>query len=66
MVASTWSTTSPKVEIKVIAQEIEAEEIATTILETARAARIGDGKVWIQPLEMVARIRTGEPGDDAI
>jgi nitrogen regulatory protein PII len=56
----------PKVQIKVIAKESEAEKIATTIMETARTGKIGDGKVWIQSLDMVARIRTGETGDDAI
>ena len=56
----------PKVELKILAKESEADKVATTIIETARTGKIGDGKVWIQPVEMVARIRTGETGDDAI
>jgi nitrogen regulatory protein PII len=56
----------PKVELQIIANDPETEKIANTIIETARTGKIGDGKVWIQPLEMVVRIRTGEIGEDAI
>ncbi len=56
----------PKVELKVIAKESEAEKIANTIVETARTGKIGDGKVFISSLETVVRVRTGEIGDDAI
>ncbi len=56
----------PKIELKVIAKESEAEKIANTIVETARTGKIGDGKVYIQSLETVVRVRTGEIGDDAI
>ena len=56
----------PKVEIKVITHDAEAEKVANTIVEAARTGKIGDGKLWIQPIEMAVRIRTGEIGDDAI
>jgi nitrogen regulatory protein PII len=56
----------PKIELKIIAKESEAEKIANTIVDTARTGKIGDGKVFIQSLEMVVRVRTGEIGDDAI
>lgn len=56
----------PKVEIKVIAKDADAEKIATTIIDAARTGKIGDGKVFVQPLDTVVRIRTGETGDDAI
>ena len=36
------------------------------IIEGARTDKIGDGKVWITPIETVARIRTGELGSDAV
>lgn len=56
----------PKVEIKVVTKDGETEKVANTIIEAARTGKIGDGKVWIQPLEMVVRVRTGEIGDEAI
>ena len=56
----------PKIELKIIAKESEAEKIANTIVGTARTGKIGDGKVYIQSLETVVRVRTGEIGDDAI
>jgi nitrogen regulatory protein P-II 1 len=56
----------PKVEIKVITHDADAEKIANTIVEAARTGKIGDGKLWIQSIEMAVRIRTGEIGDDAI
>jgi nitrogen regulatory protein P-II 1 len=56
----------PKIEIKVITHDSDAEKIANTIIDAARTGKIGDGKLWIQPIEMAVRIRTGEIGDDAI
>jgi nitrogen regulatory protein P-II 1 len=56
----------PKIEIKVVTKNVETEKVANTIIDAARTGKIGDGKVWIQPLEMVVRVRTGEIGDDAI
>jgi nitrogen regulatory protein PII len=56
----------PKVEIKVVTKDDETEKVANTIIEAARTGKIGDGKVWIQRLEMVVRVRTGEIGDEAI
>jgi nitrogen regulatory protein PII len=56
----------PKVRIEVLTKDSETEKIANTIIDAARTGKIGDGKVWIQPLEMTVRIRTGEIGDDAL
>jgi nitrogen regulatory protein PII len=56
----------PKVEIQVLAKDDEAQKIANTIIEAASSDQIGDGKLWIQPIDSVVRIRTGESGDDAI
>ena len=56
----------PKVEIKVLAKDDEAEKIANTIIEAAKTGKIGDGKLWIQSVDNVVRIRTGDVGDDAI
>ena len=56
----------PKVKVEVLVKESEMEKVANAIVSAARTGAIGDGKLWIQPLDMVVRIRTGEIGDDAI
>lgn len=56
----------PKVEVKVLATDDDAEKIANTIVDAARTGKIGDGKLWIQPIDMVVRIRTGEVGEEAL
>ena len=56
----------PKVRIEVLTEDAEAERVAETITNAARTGKIGDGKVWIMPLDGVTRIRTGEKGSDAL
>lgn len=56
----------PKVRIEVLCDDSEAVGIAEKIMETARTGKIGDGKVWVTPVESIVRIRTGERGADAI
>jgi nitrogen regulatory protein PII len=56
----------PKVEVKVLVADHEAEKIANTMIDAARTGKIGDGKLWIQPVEIAVRIRTGEIGDEAL
>src|SRR5256714_876193 len=56
----------PKVRVEVLADDEEADRIADAIVAAARTDRIGDGKVWIVPVDNVIRIRTGEMGHDAI
>src|ERR1700730_4558633 len=56
----------PKSEVKVLVHDSDAEKIANTIIEAARTGKIGDGKLWILPIDMAVRTRTGEVGDDAI
>lgn len=56
----------PKVEIEIIAKNEDTEKIVDTIVKTAQTGCIGDGKVFISPIEEVIRIRTGERGDKAI
>ena len=56
----------PKVKIEIaVADELVAKAVAT-IEETAKTGRIGDGKIFIIPLEDAVRIRTGEKGDEAV
>jgi nitrogen regulatory protein P-II 1 len=56
----------PKVRLEVLSTDTDTEKIANTIIDAARTGRIGDGKLWIQPVETAIRIRTGESGDEAL
>lgn len=56
----------PKVKIEVIASDDKAKAIVDTIMNAARTGRIGDGKIFVFPVEEVIRIRTGESGDGAV
>ena len=56
----------PKSEVKVLCSDDQAQEIANIIMNVARSGKIGDGKLWVLPVETVLRIRTGETGEDAL
>lgn len=56
----------PKTELEIVAKEVDVEDIVQTIVETAKTGDIGDGKIFISPVEDVVRIRTGERGENAI
>lgn len=56
----------PKVQVEVLAEDDRVQEIVDMIMATARTGRIGDGKIWVVPVEQVYRIRTGEMGPDAV
>ena len=56
----------PKLKVEVLADDGQVETIVQTITEAARTGKIGDGKIWVTPVELVERIRTGELGTDAL
>lgn len=56
----------PKVKIEVIVSDDKVNEITETIIANARTGRIGDGKIFVYPVEEVIRIRTGETGEAAV
>ena len=56
----------PKVRVEVLVDDGDASRIAEAIVGAARTDKIGDGKVWVTPVEGVVRIRTGEMGRDAL
>lgn len=56
----------PKIKLEVVMEEDKVETAVNSIIETARTGSIGDGKVFIYPVEEVIRIRTGERGKEAI
>ena len=56
----------PKVKVEVVADDADAAAIIDAIVTAARTEKIGDGKVWLTPVENLVRIRTGEMGHDAL
>ena len=56
----------PKVRVEVLATDGDAEQAATMIVDQARTGQIGDGKLWVQPVDTPIRIRTGELGETAL
>ena len=56
----------PKVRIEVVAQEADVDQIIEAIRTSAATGKIGDGKIWVSPIESVQRVRTGETGAAAI
>lgn len=56
----------PKVRIEILAEDSEAGSIVDLIVATANTGSIGDGKVWVTPVDSVVRVRTGERGGDAL
>ena len=56
----------PKIRVEVLVDEVDVEKVVDGIVAAARTGRIGDGKVWVVPVEDVVRVRTGERGLDAL
>ena len=56
----------PKVKIEIIVKEDIVHQVLSTISEAAKTGRIGDGKIFVTPVDEVIRIRTGDKGEDAI
>lgn len=56
----------PKTKIEIVVSDDMAEKVITTIVETARTGRIGDGKIFVETIDEAIRIRTGESGREAV
>ncbi len=56
----------PKVRVEVLADDDVVDRVVDAIVDAARTDRIGDGKVWVTPVDRIVRVRTGEQGPDAI
>jgi nitrogen regulatory protein P-II 1 len=56
----------PKVKLEIIVPEESVRQVVNAIVEAAKTGRIGDGKIFVTPVDEVIRIRTGESGEDAI
>ena len=55
-----------KVRLEVLVEDDEAEALTGVIVQSARTGQVGDGKVWIIPVDTVVRVRTGESGPEAV
>jgi len=56
----------PKIRIEIVVDDPEVDEVVSTIVGTARTGKIGDGKVWVMPVDAVVRVRTGDQDEDAL
>ena len=56
----------PKVKMEIIVDATQLDEIVETIQKAAHTGKIGDGKIFVLPVEEVIRVRTGEKGKEAI
>ncbi|MCK4691307.1 MAG: P-II family nitrogen regulator [Desulfuromonadales bacterium] len=56
----------PKVKLELVVSADQVEEVVTAVQREARTGRIGDGKIFVTPVEQSIRIRTGETGSDSL
>jgi nitrogen regulatory protein P-II 1 len=56
----------PKVKVEAVVSDDDVSRVVDAIVAAARTEKIGDGKVWVTPVEQITRIRTGERDNDAI
>lgn len=56
----------PKVRLEVVVSDEMVDTVVDTLVAAARTGKIGDGKVWVQTIDELVRVRTNERGDDAV
>jgi nitrogen regulatory protein P-II 1 len=56
----------PKIRVEVLLDDSQVADVLEAVISSASTGKIGDGKVWVVPVETVVRVRTGERGVDAI
>lgn len=56
----------PKIKLEIIVQDEQVDQVIDQLLEVARTGKIGDGKIFVLPVERVVRVRTGETGSEAV
>ena len=56
----------PKASLSVVVDDAIADQVVDTIVSSAATGKIGDGKVWVSPVDRLVRIRTGEEGAQAV
>jgi nitrogen regulatory protein P-II 1 len=56
----------PKIRLEIVTDDADAEDIVGIIQKNAQTGRIGDGKVWVSPVDTVVRVRTGDRDESAL
>ena len=56
----------PKIKLEIVAAEAQVDQVVAKIREAAYTGKIGDGKIFVTPVEQAVRVRTGETGTDAV
>ncbi len=56
----------PKVRLEVLVDDADSADVVDVVVKAAQTGRIGDGKVWVTPVEDVVRVRTGDRGIEAL
>ena len=59
-------TLVPKIRIEIVVADEDVAAVVETISSIARTGKIGDGKVWVTPVDSVVRVRTGDEGEAAL
>jgi nitrogen regulatory protein P-II 1 len=59
-------TLVPKIRIEVVVDDSDVDDVVGVITKAAQTGKIGDGKVWVMPVDTVVRVRTGEKGQAAL
>jgi len=57
---------NPKLRVEVVVDDADAADLVEVVVKAAQTGSIGDGKVWVVPVDSVVRVRTGERGPDAL
>jgi len=56
----------PKIRVEIVVEDPDVEDVVGIIVKTAQTGRIGDGKVWVVPVETAVRVRTGDRDEAAL
>ena len=56
----------PKIRVEIVLEDADADDVVGILVKSARTGRIGDGKVWVVPVDGVVRVRTGERDQSAL
>ncbi len=56
----------PKIKMEIVVDNAEVDKVVETIIEASRTGKIGDGKIFVMPVEKIIRVRTGETDSEAI
>jgi nitrogen regulatory protein P-II 1 len=56
----------PKVRVELVVEAMDVDRLIELVTEAARTGKLGDGKIWVTPIDQVVRVRTGEQGPAAL